>query len=243
MAISKVLGVIPARMKSSRFPGKPLADIHGKPMVAWVYQAARQAATLTEVVVATDSGEIIDVCQKLNIPSVLTSQEHKCGTDRVAEVASKIKADIYVNIQGDEPLIEPQVIDEAVKALRKKEGYEVINLCMKIDLLTDLVDVNVPKVVKGPEGRAIMLSRSVVPYPKNPERALYFRQVCVYAFTPNSLKCFAELAQGPIEATEEIELLRFLEYGISVKMVEVQTRSFGVDTPADLVRARKELAQ
>jgi 3-deoxy-manno-octulosonate cytidylyltransferase (CMP-KDO synthetase) len=243
MVMSKVLGVIPARMKSSRFPGKPLADIHGKPMVAWVYEAARQAATLTEVVVATDSGEIVEACQKLHIPSVLTSPEHKCGTDRVAEVAAKIKADIYVNIQGDEPLIEPQVIDAAVKALRNAEGYEVVNLCMKIDRLTDLVDVNVPKVVKGPDGRAIMLSRSVVPYPKNPEGALYFRQVCVYAFTPKSLKAFAELAQGPLEAAEEIELLRFLEYGIPVKMLEVQSRSFGVDTLSDLVRARKELEQ
>jgi len=238
MSDFKVLGVIPARMKSSRFPGKPLADIKGRPMVARVYDAARRAAELTEVVVATDSSEIVEACGNLNIPTVMTDGNHRTGTDRVAEVATRIEAGMYVNIQGDEPLIEPEVIDAAVKGLKSDDYYQVVNLCMAIDRMTDLADATVPKVVKGPGGRAVFLSRAVIPYPKNPAFTDYFRQVCVYAFRPEALQSFAELDPGPIEASEDIELLRFIEYGVPVRMIEVVTRSFGVDTPADLERAR-----
>jgi 3-deoxy-manno-octulosonate cytidylyltransferase (CMP-KDO synthetase) len=226
-------------MKSSRFPGKPLADIHGRPMVARVYDAAQLATTLTGVVVATDSLEIVKACRDLDIPTVMTDTNHRTGTDRVAEVATKIASDVYVNIQGDEPLIEPEVIDEAVNGLQSESRYQVVNLCMAIDRLTDLVDVTVPKVVKGPEGQAVFLSRAVVPYPKTPDAAHYYRQVCVYAFRPEALRLFAELEPGPIEAAEDIELLRFIEHGIPVRMIEVRTHSFGVDTPADLERARR----
>ncbi|MBW2345906.1 MAG: 3-deoxy-manno-octulosonate cytidylyltransferase [Deltaproteobacteria bacterium] len=237
MSDSRILGVIPARMKSSRFPGKPLADIKGRPMVARVYDAARRSAELTEVVVATDSSEIVEACGDLDIPTIMTDGNHRTGTDRVAEVANKIEAEIYVNIQGDEPLIEPEVIDVAVNGLMSDDHYQVVNLCMAIDRLTDLVDITVPKVVKGPGGRAVFLSRAVIPYPKNPDAADYFRQVCVYAFRPEALHRFAELEPGPVEASEDIELLRFIEHGIPVRMIEVVTRSFGVDTPADLERA------
>jgi 3-deoxy-manno-octulosonate cytidylyltransferase (CMP-KDO synthetase) len=239
MSDSKVLGVIPARMKSSRFPGKPLADIKGRPMVARVYDAARRADELTEVVVATDSHEIVEACGNLNIPTVMTDGKHRTGTDRVAEVATRIEAGVYVNIQGDEPLIEPEVIDAAVKGLKADDYYQVVNLCMAIDRMTDLPDATVPKVVKGPDGRAVFLSRAVIPHPKNPAFAKYFRQVCVYAFRPRALQSFAELKPGPVEASEDIELLRFIEYGVPVRMIEVVTRSFGVDTPADLELARR----
>ena len=242
MSDPRVIGVIPARMKSSRFPGKPLADIKGRPMVARVYEAALKAASLTEAVVATDSPEIVDACERLHIPVQMTDEGHRTGTDRVAEVAAAMHADIYVNIQGDEPLIEAEVIDAAVRGLQSDEYYKVVNLCMRIQLLSDLVDATVPKVVKGPDGRGIFLSRAPVPHPKNPAAAAYFRQVCVYAFRPEALQEFARLEQGPVEAAEEIELLRFIEYGIPVRFIEVETRSFGVDTPADLERARQEWA-
>ena len=239
MDSSRILGVIPARMKSSRFPGKPLADIKGRPMVARVYEAAKKSSTLTDIVVATDSREIMEACTGLDIPTVMTQNIHKTGTDRVAEVATQIKARIYVNIQGDEPLIEPEVIDTAVKGLLSDDYYEVVNLCMEIDRLSDLADATVPKVVKGPGGRAVFLSRAVIPYPKNPDAARYYRQVCVYAFRPEALLGFSRLEPGPVEASEDIELLRFIEHGIPVRMIEVETRSFGVDTPADLERARR----
>jgi len=235
-----ILGVIPARMKSSRFPGKPLADIHGRPMVARVYDAARTAERLTDVVVATDSSEIADACGALDVPFVMTDTGHPTGTDRVAEVANKIPADLYVNIQGDEPLIEGGIIDAAVLGLIEDDQFRVVNLCMEIFSPTDLVDASVPKVVKGADGRAVFLSRATVPYPKNPNNTRYFRQVCVYAFRPDALERFSQLVPGPIESAEEIELLRFIEYGVPVRMIEVSTRSFGVDTPADLERTRKE---
>jgi len=236
---SKILGVIPARMKSSRFPGKPLADIKGRPMVARVYDAAKKSRTLTDVLIATDSKEIVEACTGLGIPTMMTQSDHKTGTDRVAEVATQINARVYVNIQGDEPLIEPEVIDVAVNGLLSDDKYEVVNLCMEIHRLSDLADATVPKVVKGPGGRAVFLSRAVIPYPKNPDEARYYRQVCVYAFRPEALLGFSLMKPGPVEASEDIELLRFLEHGIPVRMIEVETRSFGVDTPADLERARR----
>lgn len=235
-----VLGIIPARMKSSRFPGKPLADLHGKPMVARVYEAARAAAALDDVVVATDSQEIMRVLQSLSIPGVMTSPEHRTGTDRLAEVAMTHPAEIFVNIQGDEPLIEPETIDVAVRSLGEEKEYDVVNLCARVTLIQDVIDATVPKVLKTASGRAICLSRAPVPYPKNPAAAAYFRQVCVYAIRREALLAFSKLEAGVLEAAEEIELLRFIEHGIPVKMVEVTTRSFGVDTPADLDRARRE---
>lgn len=236
----RILGVIPARMKSTRFPGKPLADLHGKPMVARVYEAARAAVTLDEVVVATDSDEIVRVLRSLSIPSVMTSLSHGTGTDRLAEVAKDHEASIFVNIQGDEPLIEPRTIDVAVESLLAEAEYDVVNLCARVTMPQDIVDATVPKVLKTASGRAVCLSRSPVPYPKNPSAAVYFRQVCVYAIRRKALLAFADLKIGVLEAAEEIELLRFIENGIPVKMVEVVTRSFGVDTPADLERARRE---
>lgn len=238
-----ILAVIPARMNSSRFPGKPLADLLGKPMIIWVCEAAQKASMVDGVVVATDTEEIAEVCAKRHFDVVMTCKDHKTGTDRVAEVAKKRKANIYVNIQGDEPLIEPETIDKAVSQLIEARDFEVVNLCAKIENPEDLVDATVPKVAVGPERRAIFFSRSPIPYPKNPNLITFYRQVCVYVFTKNALQIFSKLKQGPLETAEEIELLRFLENGIPIKMTEVKTRSFGIDTPSDLkeaIRVMKE---
>lgn len=232
-----ILAVIPARMSSSRFPGKPLADLCGKPTIIWVCEAAQKASMVNEVVVATDTEEIAEVCAKRHFDVVMTRKDHKTGTDRVAEVAKKRNADIYVNIQGDEPLIEPETIDKAVSQLIETRDFEVVNLCAKIENPEDLVDATVPKVAVGPERRAIFFSRSPIPYPKNPNLITFYRQVCVYVFTKNALQIFSKLKQGPLETAEEIELLRFLENGIPIKMAEVKTRSFGIDTPSDLKEA------
>ena len=239
----KILAVIPARMKSSRFPGKPLADLCGKPMVIWVCQAAQQAKMIDKAIVATDSEEIVSVCKHHNFDVVLTSESHKTGTDRVAEVAKKVNADIYVNVQGDEPLIEPETIDKAVITLMGDRNFEVVNLCAQIENHADLVDATVPKVAIGPGQKAIFFSRSPIPYPKNPNSIAFYRQVCIYVFTKKSLSAFSKLKQGPLEIAEEIELLRFLENGIPIKMAEVKTRSFGIDTPSDLKRALKVIKE
>lgn len=237
MSKKRVLAIIPARMKSSRFPGKPLADLCGKPMVIWACEAAKKSSLIKEVVVATDNKEIAQVCANYRIEAVMTRGDHLTGTDRVAEVAAKRQADIYVNVQGDEPLIEPETIDKAISGLIEDKDFEIVNLCAKIENPSDLVDVTVPKVALGSKQKAIFFSRSPIPYPKNPNFITFYRQVCVYVFTKNSLKTFSKSKQGPLEIAEEIELLRFLEQGIPIKMVEVKTRSFGIDTPSDLKRA------
>lgn len=232
-----VLAVIPARMGSSRFPGKPLADLAGKPMVIRVCEAAQRASLVNKVIIATDTKEIADVCKKHHFNVLLTRQDHNTGTDRVAEVAARENADIYVNVQGDEPLIEPETIDKAISGFIQAKGFEIANLCAKIENPSDLICSTVPKVAVGNENRAVFFSRSPIPYPKNPNFITFYRQVCVYVFTKNSLQTFSKLKQGPLEAAEEIELLRFLENGIPIKMLEVNTRSFGIDTPADLKKA------
>ena len=206
-------------------------------MVIWACEAAKKSSIINEVVVTTDSEEIVKVCNRYQIEAVMTREDHLTGTDRLAEVAAKRNADIYVNVQGDEPLIEPETIDKAVNTLLEDRSFEVVNLCAKIENYTDLVDVTVPKVAVGPGQKAIFFSRSPIPYPKNPNSIIYFRQVCIYVFTKKSLITFSKLRQGPLETAEEIELLRFLEHGIPIKMAEVKTRSFGIDTPADLKRA------
>lgn len=236
-----ILGVIPARMKSSRFPGKPLADLCGLPMIIRVCKAVQRSKLITRVAVATDNKEISDICKKHGFDAVMTSENHKTGTDRLAEVVKNRSADIYINIQGDEPLIEPQTIDTAISALLDDAEFEVVNLCTEIDDPADLNSPNVPKVVFGQDNGAVFLSRLPIPYRKSGKPIKFYRQVCVYAFRKKALKAFSELKQGPAEQAEEIELLRFLEHGIPVKMVEVKTRSFGIDTPADLEKAAKIL--
>ena len=239
-----IVGVIPARYRSSRFPGKPLADIHGRPMVARVYDRAVQVDAFNEVLVATDDRRIEAVCKELGIPIIMTRDDHKTGTDRLSEVAQRVSADLYVNIQGDEPMIAPGTILSAIAPFLPDEesGFEVTNLMTPIRRLSDLTDNTVPKVVVNDEGDAVYLSRLPIPYPKDNHDITYYKQVCVYGFRPRALASFAELPQGPSERAEGIELLRFIEHGITVRMVEVPQDTVAVDTPVDLERVRKLLA-
>jgi len=241
----KIIGVIPARFKSTRFPGKPLADICGKPMVWWVYHRASQVKLFDRLYVATDDDRIKEVCKKFNIEVMMTSSQHPTGTDRVAEVARKIKADLYVNIQGDEPLMSPQNIEAAIKPfLENKKGMGVTNLMAKVTRLSDLLDTTVPKVVVNNNKEAIFLSRLPVPYPKDTRTdVIYYKQICVYGFLPWALEKFSVLPQGFCERVEQIELLRFIENHIVVKMVEVEEDTIAVDTPSDLERVRRIISE
>lgn len=235
----KVIGVIPARAKSKRFPNKPLADIWGRPMVARVYDRAARADALDEVYIATDDANIAEVCDKAGIRFVMTSSEHRTGTDRLAEVARLQTADIYVNIQGDEPMISPEAISLAVGLLLEDPQLQVTNLATKIRCQTDLNDATVPKVVVNDEMFAIFLSRLPIPYPKDPNAVGYYlKQVCVYGFRRPALLRFGELPMGRIEACEGIELLRFIENGIPVKILISDEDTVAVDTPEDLDRVR-----
>jgi len=229
----KILGIIPARYKSSRFPGKPLADIHGKPMIAHVYENAMKVSQIDNVLIATDDERIASECKRRSMPFVMTSAEHHTGTDRVAEVAENHEADFYVNIQGDEPLVSPVTIESAIQPIISSADFDAVNLMTEIRDVSDIVNSTIPKVVVNIRNEAIFFSRSPIPYPKN-ERPKYFKQVCVYVFKRDALRRFVSLGRGPIEQSEDIEMLRFLENRMTVKMVEVLEGSVAVDTAADL---------
>jgi len=233
----KVIGVIPARYKSSRLPGKPLKDICGKPMVWWVWWNASYVRELNKIYVATDDERIKEACDKYNINCIMTLEDNKTGTDRIAEVAEKVDADYYINIQGDEPMVLPETIRGAIL----EEG-NIVNLMTKIVKREDVTDVTIPKVVVDVNNNAMFLSRSQVPYPKGTE-VPYYKQVCVYKFSKERLKEFKSMERGPAEQAEDIEILRFIEHGIPVKMVEVEQDTISVDTPEDLERVRKEMTK
>lgn len=235
----KIVGVIPARYKSSRFEGKPLADIFGKPMIWWVYQAAIKVKEFEAVYVATDDDRIKNECEELGVNVIMTSDEHKTGTDRIGEVARKIDADLYVNIQGDEPMIEPETIIEAITPFYENRELQVSNLMTVIKDPVDLVNFTVPKVITNKDGIGIYLTRSAAPYPKGSIDCFYYKQVCVYGFTPEALEFYCNNPRGKVESIEDIEILRFIESGYKVQFIEVDSDTVAVDTPNDLEKVRK----
>lgn len=235
----KIIGVIPARFKSSRFEGKPLADICGKPMIWWVYQQAIKVKEFEAVYVATEDERIKNACEELGVNVIMTSDEHQTGTDRIGEVARKIKADLYVNIQGDEPMIEPETIVEAIKPFYDNEELQVSNLMTVIQDPVDVVNFTVPKVITNKDGIGIYLTRSAAPYPKGSIDYSYYKQVCVYGFTPEALEFYCNSPRGKVESIEDIEILRFIESGYKVQFIEVDSDTVAVDTPNDLEKVRK----
>lgn len=235
----KILGIIPARYDSTRFPGKPLADICGKPMIYWVYNQAKKVDCFFDVYVATDDERIRDVCTENNIKVIMTSKNHSTGTDRIGEVASKISADLYVNIQGDEPLIEPDTIKKAIEPFYKDKDLQVSNLMTKINNPVDAINCTIPKVITNKDNIGIYLTRSLAPYPKGSIDYNFYKQVCVYGFKPEALKYFCSNERGKIEKIEDIEILRFIEAGYKVQYVEVDSDTIAVDTIKDLERVRK----
>ncbi len=239
----KIIGVIPARYKSSRFPGKPLADIAGKPMIYWVYQQCKKVEDFDAVYVATDDEKIFSTCKELGVEVVMTSDKHLTGTDRIGEVARKIPADLYVNIQGDEPLIEPETIKAAIKPFYENKDLQISNLMTKITDPVDLVNFTVPKVIVNKDNIAVYLSRATAPYPKGKIDYSYYKQVCVYGFTPEALNFYCEYGEkygkARVEAIEDIEILRFIENGYRVQYVEVDSQTIAVDTQNDLKRVNE----
>ena len=225
----KTIGVIPARFKSSRFPGKPLVDICGRPMIWWVYQQCIKVDELHGVFVATDDKRIFDTCQELKLNVVMTSTDNKTGSDRVAEASEAIEGDLFVNIQGDEPLIEPDTIRKAIEPFLDNPDMdiEVTNLITQIHEPVDLINFTVPKVIASEDGRGVYLTRSAAPFPKGNIDAKYYKQVCVYGFTPKALRCYCSYGKthgkAKIEAIEDIEILRFIENGYRVQYIEVDS--------------------
>lgn len=238
----KIIGIIPARYESSRFPGKPLADICGKPMLWHVYQQCKKVDEFDEVYVATDDERIFNVCKALQMLVLMTSPEHKTGTDRIGEAASKIPADLIVNIQGDEPLLEPSTIKAAITPFYNNPKLKISNLMTKITDPVEIVNFTVPKVIVNQEGIGIFLTRSTAPYPKGKIDFDYYKQVCVYGFRPDALQFYCDFGKkygkAKIESIEDIEILRFIENGYKVQYVEVDSDTVAVDTPNDLEKVR-----
>lgn len=239
----KIIGVIPARYKSSRFPGKPLVDICGKPMIWWVYQQCLKVEDFDAVYVATEDDRIFSACQELDIKVLMTSPTHMTGTDRVGEVARTITADLFVNIQGDEPLLEPETIRAAIQPFYTDPNLMISNLMTKITTPVDTVNFTVPKVITNKDGIGIFLTRATAPYPKGKIDFSYYKQVCVYGFKPSALKFFCDYGmtygKAKIEAIEDIEILRFIENGYKVQFIEVASDTVAVDTPNDLEKVRE----
>jgi 3-deoxy-manno-octulosonate cytidylyltransferase (CMP-KDO synthetase) len=233
-ATGEALGVIPARYASTRFPGKPLALLAGKPMVQHVWERARQARALTDLVVATEDERIVRAVEGFGGRAVMTSRDHVTGTDRLAEVAGRHAAPIVVNIQGDEPLLEPLDVDALVRGLATDPGTSMATLSEPLEDERAAMDPNVVKVVCDQEGRALYFSRAPIPYPRAAGAPLWLRHVGVYAYRRDFLLEFASWAPTPLETVEALEQLRALEHGHALRVLPARGRYRSVDTPEDL---------
>jgi 3-deoxy-manno-octulosonate cytidylyltransferase (CMP-KDO synthetase) len=240
--VMKIVGVIPARYASSRFPGKPLADIHGKPMIWWVYQQAKKVAELDEVIVATDDERIVEVCDRLDIESIMTLKTHRTGVDRLAEVSTRCAADYYLLTQGDEPLLEENVIRKMVNiATASGVDNEVFTFKMAIKNPIDAINNTIIKIVTNMENKVLFASRSAIPYPKESIDFTYYKSVGVYAYPRRVLQNFGSFRTSYLESVEEHDFMRLLENEIPIRAFPIDTTTISVDTPKDLERVRKLL--
>ena len=233
--------VIPARYKSSRLEGKPLVDLNGVPMIIRTYRQCLKAVPSKLIYIATDHNLIQEICKKEGAQVIMTSVDCLTGTDRVAEVAEKINAKTYINVQGDEPLFNPEDLKELLKEIKKHPNDIITGYC-EIENETAYKDPNVPKVVISSNGRLLYASRAPIPSNKSKKFERGWRQVCAYAFPKETLKTFASTKKKTeLEKIEDIEYLRFLELGIEVKTLKMSNMSLAVDTPEDVILAKKQI--
>jgi 3-deoxy-manno-octulosonate cytidylyltransferase (CMP-KDO synthetase) len=233
----RFIGVIPARFDSSRFPGKPLVEVAGKPLVQWAYERACLAKSLEEVWVATDDERIRRVVEAFGGRVMMTAKNHRSGTERAAEIAALIDAEVFVNIQGDEPLIAPSTIEAVCGCFRKDGKLQVATARIRMDSPADACNPNIVKVVVDHAGRALYFSRSPVPYHRQ-EAASFYKHIGIYGYRRSFLLRLKNLKPSPLESAESLEQLRFLENGITIEVTTVSEDSLGVDTPEDLERVR-----
>jgi 3-deoxy-manno-octulosonate cytidylyltransferase (CMP-KDO synthetase) len=234
----KVVGVIPARLAATRLPDKPLLDIAGKPMIQRVWERARRARGVEDVIVATPDERIVEVVRGFGGRAIMTSDRHRSGTDRVAEVAESVQADIFVNIQGDEPLIEPSFIERAIQPLLDDEAVRMTSLMCRCPA-DDLDNAACVKVVCDGRSDALYFSRARIPFQRQPGAGIAVMQhVGLYAYRRDFLLAFAGLPPTPLEMTESLEQLRALEHGFNIRLVEIDSAPLSVDTPEDLKRIR-----
>jgi 3-deoxy-manno-octulosonate cytidylyltransferase (CMP-KDO synthetase) len=241
-----VLVVIPARYGSTRFPGKPLALIGRKPMIQHVYEGAAKAAGIDEVVVATDDQRIISAVEQFGGRAVMTSASARSGTERVAEVARTHQAAVIINVQGDEPLIQPDMLAQLAEFLSRHPAVPMASLMTKLMRAEELTNPNVVKVVTDRDGFAIYFSRSPIPFerangPTGQRANRFYKHLGIYGYQRRFLLQFPHLEQTPLEQAEQLEQLRALEHGYRIKLLETAHDTIGVDTPEDLKRVEQLL--
>ena len=235
------IGIIPARYGSTRFEGKVLADLMGKPVIQHVWENAKRASTLNDLIVAADDEKVKEEVERFGGKAVLTAKEHKTGTDRLREVVNPINTKVVVNIQADEPLLHPSMIDDIVTPLLEDKGILMTTLKKKITDPEDLRNPNVVKVVTDKNGYALYFSRSPIPFPRFHDGVVFYKHIGLYGFTKEFLFTFTNLPVSALESMEGLEQLRVLENGYKIKVAETQFDTIGIDTPEDLERAKEVL--
>lgn len=232
----KFLGVIPARYGSSRFEGKPLELIHGKPMIEWTYKRALKS-NLDKVIVATDDERIAKVVIGFGGEVIMTSKNHETGTDRIAEVALKYTDfDVIINIQGDEPLIEGSMINSLMEPFINEKELKMATLKYKLTNIEDIDNTNIVKVITDKNDYALYFSRCPIPFPRNLNIDVYYKHIGVYGYKRDFVLEYAKMSQTALEKSESLEQLRVLENGYKIKVIETKHKVLGVDTPEDLVK-------
>ena len=235
----KALCIIPARYASTRLPGKPLKDICGKPMICRVYERAKLAKSVDEVIVATDDERILRAVEFNHGRAMMTRADHKTGTDRLAEVAEKFPdVDIIVNVQGDEPLIESSLIDELI-AQFDDENLQMATVAVELSDEDEMKNPNNVKVVIDKKNNALYFSRSLIPYPRNVGKSKVFKHIGIYAYRRNFLLEYAKMPSTPLEESESLEQLRALENGYKIRVIKSDCKFIGVDTEEDLKRVNE----
>jgi 3-deoxy-manno-octulosonate cytidylyltransferase (CMP-KDO synthetase) len=242
--MNKAVGIIPARWRSTRFPGKPLHLIVGKSLLQRVWERCRQAENLDSVIIATDDMRIAEAAFDWGAEVALTSLKHESGTDRVAEVARSAKQFAFViNIQGDEPLIDPSLIERIVEKLRSNRNVDIVTAAHPFDNPGEAFSPHQVKVIVDVSRRALYFSRAAIPFPRNPSKIKYLRHQGIYGFRRDALLRFVKRKPGPLERAESLEQLRALENGVTVHVLVTKHGSPGVDTPADAEALERKLAR
>ena len=236
----KSICVIPARYSSTRLPGKPLKDICGRPMICRVYERASKAKSVAEVIVATDDERIFLAVEKNGGRAMMTRADHKTGTDRLAEVAEKFSdAEVIVNVQGDEPLIEPALIDELVAEFVADKNLQMATVATELTDAEEMKNPNTVKVVLDKKNYALYFSRSLIPYPRNAGKSKIFKHIGIYAYRRNFLLDYAKMEPTSLEQSESLEQLRALENGFKIRVIKSSCKFVGVDTEEDLKLVNK----
>ena len=230
-----VIAVIPARLASTRLPRKMLREIAGKPLIGIVYEAVRSSPLLADVIVATDSEEIMAACGKHHWAAQMTSSAHRSGTERVHEVSTRVSADVYLNVQGDEPMVRPEQIATLIQVMEDRAAQVGTLMTPAADI--DITNPNAVKVVTGLNGRALYFSRATIPFDRDATNPRYFKHLGLYAYRKPALDRFVAWPESSLEKSEKLEQLRFLENGIPIHVGETPYDSVGVDTEQDLERA------